>query len=888
MPESDSKKSFSTRVIVNSNKYHVQSKNWKQDWWLSNNVLYSDVVKQTNRRVNNMQTSNIVQGSKCVGNYSNVNTKGMANVRKNVPVYCGKNISPKHSQYMSKVSVVNKRGNIARGTMVIDTKSAYSRVKGSKQPQKTMVNYPGVNNGQRCESDDKSQLVDNTFVQRCDSANYNASRTSIHTEQVKGQVNHITSVNNRFWPLCNQENVNPSSHDHEHMVDVPDSHSNLNKNVSKRVNHNTKCQMTLPTHSTAALNKSYKQGTAPTPQNKAVNTVKQSDPVNGTASDPEKYTLDLRFRPRHRLRIEEAKNCRTFKLWDKQMSDKFGYIPLQDQIVPDRDITKAGITDVIKIHELVKKSETYNFLQCQIQVPSELNADVWEKYLGEYWDTQLKYLIRYGFPLDFNKNTQLSYKLGNHGSGNKYPTDIEAYLAEESEHNAILGPFQTPPIPDLHVSPFMTREKPGAPHRRVIVDLSFPAGESVNAGVDSDQYLGSKFLLTLPTIDTITNKLVKLGKGALLYKIDISRAFRHVKIDPADYKYLGLHFQDYFLDSCLPFGFRHGSAIFQRLSDAVRYIMSTKGYKVTNYIDDIIGYAVKSQAEDSFHTLYNLLQELGFKISKNKLVTPTTKATCLGVELDTEKLTIAVPEEKLHEIRQECQEWLSKKTCNRRQLQSLLGKLLYVTKCVRASRPFLNRMLDTLRAAHKQEIIAINCEFKRDINWFNTFLPRFNGVAFFSHKPIHTHVELDASLQGLGAMCGRQIYAIALPKGYQNYNIVHLEMVNILVAVRTWAHQWQGRKVVIHCDNQAVVAVLGSGHTRDMTLAAIARNINMITAFRDIELITVHIEGKLNVVADTLSRLSINPVLIGKIPDLVPGHIWVNPGANALTLDWSI
>ena len=88
----------------------------------------------------------------------------------------------------------------------------------------------------------------------------------------------------------------------------------------------------------------------------------------------------------------------------------------------------------------------------------------------------------------------------------------------------------------------MTRDKPGAPHRRVIINLSFPAGKCVNAGVDQDKYLGSKFLLTLPTIDTIMNKLVKLGKGALLYKSDISRAFRHVKIDPADYNYLGLLF----------------------------------------------------------------------------------------------------------------------------------------------------------------------------------------------------------------------------------------------------------------------------------------------------------------------------------------------------------
>ena len=502
--------------------------------------------------------------------------------------------------------------------------------------------------------------------------------------------------------------------------------------MSKSVSDTNKRQSTLTIHSRVTLDATNRHNSIPVPQTKALDIVKKSDPVSENVSDPDKYALDLRFRPRHRLRIQEAKDCHTFKLWDAQMSDKFGYIPLQDQIIPDRDHKRGSTTDVLKMHEIISKSETYNFLQCQIQVQSELNADVWEQYLGKYWDTQLKFLIRYGFPLDFNKNIQLSHKLGNHGSGNKFPEDIKAYLSEEMEHNAILGPFHSPPITDLHISPFMTREKPGAPHRRVIIDLSFPAGESVNAGVNSEQYLGSKFLLTLPTIDTITSKLVKLGKGALIYKIDISRAFRHVKIDPADYKYLGLHFQDYFLDSCLPFSFRHGSAIFQRLSDAVRYIMGTRGHNVTNYIDDIIGYAVKSQAQASFDNLYNLLQDLGFKISKNKLVEPTTRATCLGVELDTEKFTVAVPQDKLNDIRQECKQWLSKRSCNKRQLQSLLGKLLYVTKCVRASRPFLIRMLDTLRAAHKQDTIIIDREFRRDLNCFTNFLPKFNGSPFLA------------------------------------------------------------------------------------------------------------------------------------------------------------
>ena len=97
-----------------------------------------------------------------------------------------------------------------------------------------------------------------------------------------------------------------------------------------------------------------------------------------------------------------------------------------------------------------------------------------------------------------------------------------------------------------------------------------------------------------------------------------------------------------------------------------------------------------------------------------------------------------------------------------------------------------------------------------------------------------------------------------------------------------------GKNVVTHCDNQAVVLVFRSGHTRDMTLAAIARNISMAIAYWDIELVTVHIEGKLNVITDTLSKLSINPNLIVKIPQLVSDHQWVTPKANALTLDWSI
>ena len=67
------------------------------------------------------------------------------------------------------------------------------------------------------------------------------------------------------------------------------------------------------------------------------------------------------------------------------------------------------------------------------------------------------------------------------------------------------------------------------------MDLSFPHGMTVNTNISKDFYLGIDFILTLPSIDHITNKIKQLGKGSLLYKVDISRAFRHRKIDPRDF-----------------------------------------------------------------------------------------------------------------------------------------------------------------------------------------------------------------------------------------------------------------------------------------------------------------------------------------------------------------
>ena len=68
--------------------------------------------------------------------------------------------------------------------------------------------------------------------------------------------------------------------------------------------------------------------------------------------------------------------------------------------------------------------------------------------------------------------------------------------------------------------------------RRTIVDLSWPENFSVNVGVQKNTYLGSSFVLNYPSVDDIVKKIIELGPGSLLYRVDISRAFRQLKGAP--------------------------------------------------------------------------------------------------------------------------------------------------------------------------------------------------------------------------------------------------------------------------------------------------------------------------------------------------------------------
>ena len=126
---------------------------------------------------------------------------------------------------------------------------------------------------------------------------------------------------------------------------------------------------------------------------------------------------------------------------------------------------------------------------------------------------------------------------------------------------------------------------------------------------------------------------------------------------------LGLSHGGLYTDLSLPFEFRNGSIFFQRYSDAIRHIMRQNDFPgLWNYIDDLIYTSLPSKIYHSYQFLLNLLQDLGLAISLEKLIAPTTSATCLGILVDTKTRTISIPSEKLAEIKQLCKNWVHKKS----------------------------------------------------------------------------------------------------------------------------------------------------------------------------------------------------------------------------------
>ena len=130
-----------------------------------------------------------------------------------------------------------------------------------------------------------------------------------------------------------------------------------------------------------------------------------------------------------------------------------------------------------------------------------------------------------------------------------HPDAVSAALAKEVSNGDTAGPFPSPPIPNLQCSPLGVVPKKDSTWR-IIMDLSFPHGSSINDYISKDA-----FTLHYATFDQAFTLVARHGMKALMAKLDIKHAYQLCPVLLEDRELISIHWQGNFcIDLSLPFG----------------------------------------------------------------------------------------------------------------------------------------------------------------------------------------------------------------------------------------------------------------------------------------------------------------------------------------------
>lgn len=438
----------------------------------------------------------------------------------------------------------------------------------------------------------------------------------------------------------------------------------------------------------------------------------------------------------------------------------------------------------------------------------------------------------------------------------KHSTE-KAILNEIECGNYIVTGFKPKIISALGAVP-----KPKSEEIRLIHDGSRPFGNSMNSYATYEK-------CRYTSIDEVC---ANIKPGSYCAKVDLSSAYRSVPISKDDYCATGLKWKfsgcdsfTYMYDSKLCFGSSKAPGIFQRITESVCRMLKRRGHKcVLVYLDDFIIIAdTYKECVDAFKCLLDLLQNLGFCINWKKVVPPTQNIVFLGVLIDTLAGTLSIPDEKLDELKHELKLWLNRKWATKHQLQQVIGKLNWAAKLLRATRPFLRRLIDLMCTLEKPHYrVRLISSVKEDLRWLQNACVMFNGtVAIVKNQPLPEPcctLYSDASSSGGASFCDGDWFYANWDLDFPEYSDLHInmkELFTVVLAFRRWGHLWPNRHVTIFTDNKCTMFSLNKGSLRNSIGMGFIREIYHQLATDNITISAKFIGTKENTLADALSRL---------------------------------
>ena len=82
-----------------------------------------------------------------------------------------------------------------------------------------------------------------------------------------------------------------------------------------------------------------------------------------------------------------------------------------------------------------------------------------------------------------------------------------------------------------------------------------------------------------------------------------------------------------------------------------------------------------------------------------------------------------------------------------------------------------------------------------------------------------------------------------------------LELLTVYHAIKRWGHLWAGLRILVCTDNTATMSALNKGTSRSRAMMPIVRDIFWCCVKFECSMVSTHLAGSLNVLADRISRL---------------------------------
>lgn len=473
-----------------------------------------------------------------------------------------------------------------------------------------------------------------------------------------------------------------------------------------------------------------------------------------------------------------------------------------------------------------------------------------------------------GFHTGINQMPDKTFICKNLLSTSKYPDDVTNLIDNELQKGYIIGPFTEPPFDTFRISPIGIVEGKYSKKKRLILDLSAPHNNtdhcSINDLIDKQDYS-----LTYVKIDDAISMIKSFGSGTLLCKCDITDAFKLIPMHPSLWKFYGMKWKDnYYFYTRLAFGCRSSPKIFDKLSLAVCWILEYKWglQNVLHLLDDfLLINSPRCQANQNMQTMLTVFDNLNIPLSAHKTEGPSTSLEYLGIVLDSIHMMAKLPEDKLFRIKEILYSFLNRRTCTKREMLSLLGHLNFACKVIVPGRSFVSYLL-TLAHSVKElyHHVTITAGCREDMSMWYKFLNQWNRISFFIDDNIISASDFNlftdaSSTIGFGGYFQGRWFTGKWPLNLkadidESVSMAYMELYPIVVSALLWGHEWSEKRILFHCDNTATVCIINKGRSKSKDIMQLMRRLTWCMFQHNFVLHAVHVPGKENNIADSLSR----------------------------------